>query len=249
MSTFRLVLLRHGESQWNRENRFTGWADVGLTDNGRSEAARGAAAIRSEGISLDVVHTSLLRRAIQTANIVTSELELDWLPVTRSWRLNERHYGALQGLNKRETTEAHGEEQVHIWRRSYTIAPPPLALDDPRHPFSDRRYAGFSPDMLPATECLADVVTRFLPWWHDTLVPQLIAGLRPLVVAHGNTLRALIKHLDRISDDEISELNIPTGVPLVYELDSAFQSLGRRYLGDADAIAKAAAAVAAQAKG
>ncbi len=248
MSTYTLVLLRHGESTWNRENLFTGWTDVGLTDKGRTEARDAGKLLRAEGYGFDCVHTSLLRRAIHTANMVLEELELDWLPVTRSWRLNERHYGALQGLNKKETTEQHGEAQVHVWRRSYDIAPPPLELGDARHPGQDARYSGFAPDMLPATECLADVVVRFLPWWHDTLVPALRAGQRPLVVAHGNTLRALIKHLDGVSDEEIAELNIPTGIPLVYEIDHTFRPLGRYYLGDPEAAARAAAAVAAQAK-
>lgn len=244
---YKLVLLRHGESEWNRENRFTGWTDVSLTDTGRAEARRAGQQLKADGYGFDHVHTSLLKRAIHTANVVVEELGLDWLPVSRHWRLNERHYGMLQGLNKKETAAQYGDEQVFVWRRSYAIAPPALENTDPRHPLADPRYAGFSPDMLPGTECLADVVVRFRPWWDDILVPSLRAGGRPLVVAHGNTLRALIKQLDGVSEDEIAELNIPTAVPLVYELDEHCRAIRRYYLGDAAAIAAAAAAVAAQA--
>jgi 2,3-bisphosphoglycerate-dependent phosphoglycerate mutase len=242
-----LVLLRHGESIWNRENRFTGWTDVDLTDAGEDEAVRSGRWMKDEGLVFGVVHTSVLLRSTRTAEVALAEMALHWLPVTRHWRLNERHYGALQGLNKQETAEQHGVEQVKLWRRSYDVPPPPLEPDDPRHPRHDTRYADLPPELLPSTECLADVVGRMLPYWYEFIVPDLVAGRRPLIVAHGNSLRALIKHLDGLSNQEVVDLNIPTGFPLVYELDDQLRPLGHRYLGDADAAAEAAAAVARQA--
>jgi 2,3-bisphosphoglycerate-dependent phosphoglycerate mutase len=245
---YRLVLLRHGESTWNLDNRFTGWTDVPLSDKGRTEAAAAGRLMKDAGFRFDALHTSLLKRAIHTAQLALAEMDLDWIPVTRHWRLNERHYGALQGLNKAETAARHGDEQVFIWRRSYVIPPPPLEASDNRHPANDPRYSGLAPDVLPGTECLADVVTRFLPYWHDAIVPQVLQGRQLLVVAHGNTLRAVIKHLDQVSDDDITELNVPTGIPLVYELDGRLQATRRYYLGDPEAARKAAEAVANQAK-
>ena len=243
-----LVILRHGESTWNRLNLFTGWHDVPLSEVGREEAAAAGTALLEAGLWFDVLHTSVLTRAVETANLALGTLGQPWLPVHRSWRLNERHYGALQGLDKKETTERHGAAQTKIWRRSYDVPPPPVGVDSPEHPIHDRRYRLLAPDVLPATECLADVVARVLPYWYDAIVPELRAGLCPLVVAHGNSLRALVKHLEHISDDEIAELNIPTGIPRRYELDD--ESLGvvrAEYLGDAEAVAAAAAAVAQQA--
>lgn len=245
--TATLVLLRHGESTWNLENRFTGWTDIPLTDRGRDEAVAAGRLLRDEGLMPDVVHTSLLRRAIQTVNITLDELDRHWIPVRRSWRLNERHYGALQGLDKKETADRFGTEQVHTWRRSYDVPPPPLDTDDERHPRFDSRYASLPPELLPATECLADVVARMLPYWYDAIVPDLRAGRCVLIGAHGNSIRALVKHLDGISDDAIPELNIPTGIPLVYELDGDMRRVTSRYLGDPEAAAAAAAAVARQA--
>jgi 2,3-bisphosphoglycerate-dependent phosphoglycerate mutase len=245
--TYTLVLLRHGESVWNLENVFTGWTDVALTPKGQAEAASAGEAMKREELSFDVVHTSVLRRAIDTAAIALDRMDLGWLPVVRHWRLNERHYGALQGLNKKETAERYGLDQVHTWRRSYATAPPELDRSDSRHPSHDPRYAVLAPEQLPTTECLADVVDRMLPYWYDAIVPDLRNHRRVLVVAHGNSLRALVKHLDGLPEDEIVDLNIPTGVPLVYELDHDLKVVSSRYLGDADAIAKAAAKVAAQA--
>lgn len=246
--TSTLVLLRHGESTWNLENRFTGWKDVDLTEKGAAEAKQAGELMASEGLSFDVVHTSVLLRAIKTAQIALEAMGLHWLPVERHWRLNERHYGALQGLNKKETAERHGSEQVHVWRRSYDIPPPPLDVDDERHPRFDGRYLGLAPEIVPATECLADVVARMLPYWYDRMVPEIRQGRRLLVVAHGNSLRALVKHLSGISDEEIPDLNIPTGVPLVYTLDDDLKPVEPyRYLGDQAAAEAAAAAVAAQA--
>ncbi len=246
--TSTLVLLRHGESTWNLENRFTGWKDVDLTGKGMSEARTAGALMSAEGFSFDVVHTSVLLRAIKTAQVALEEMGLHWLPVERHWRLNERHYGALQGLDKKETAERHGSEQVLIWRRSYDVPPPALDADDERHPRFDPRYADLAPELVPGTECLADVVDRMLPYWYDRMVPQIRAGRRLLVVAHGNSLRALVKHLDGVSDDAIVDLNIPTGVPLVYTLGQDLRpSEPSRYLGDPEAAAAAAAAVAAQA--
>ena len=241
-----VVLLRHGESTWNKENRFTGWTDVDLTDKGRAEATEAGRLLKAEGLSFDHAFTSVLTRAIRTCFMTLDEMGQLWLPVTRSWRLNERHYGALQGLNKAETAARHGEAQVKIWRRSYDIPPPPLTADDPRHPGNDRRYASLAPGDLPLTESLKDTVARFLPYWTDTIAPAIASGQRVLIAAHGNSLRALVKHLDRISDEAIVDLNIPTGVPLVYELDAALTPIRSRYLGDAAAVKAAADAVARQ---
>jgi 2,3-bisphosphoglycerate-dependent phosphoglycerate mutase len=243
---YKLVLLRHGESTWNKENRFTGWTDVSLTDKGRDEARAAGRLLKAEGFGFDFVYTSLLKRAIWTSILTLDELDQLWLPVERNWRLNERHYGALQGLNKAETTAKHGEAQVKIWRRAYAIAPPPLTPDDERHAAKDPRYADVSPGEVPLTESLKDTVARFLPYWHETIAPRIRSGSRVLITAHGNSLRALVKFLDGISDDEIVELNIPTGIPLVYELDAALKPIKSYYLGDAEAAKTAAAAVAKQ---
>jgi len=245
--SFRLILLRHGQSTWNLENLFTGWTDVGLTDQGDAEAREAGRLIADEGLDPDILHTSVLIRAIKTAEVTLDVMGRQYLPVRRSWRLNERHYGALQGLNKKETAEKHGADQVLVWRRSYDIPPPPLTIDDERHPRHDRRYRELPPDLVPATECLKDVVVRMLPYWYDTIVPDLLSGRQPLIVAHGNSLRALVKHLDGISDEEIIDLNIPTGVPLLYELDDDFIPVSSRYLGDPEAAKAAAEAVAGQA--
>ena len=241
-----LVLLRHGESTWNQENRFTGWTDVDLTEKGREEAKVAGQLLKAGGFGFDVVFTSVLKRAIRTSVIALDELDQLWLPVERSWRLNERHYGALQGLNKAETAAKHGEEQVKIWRRAYAIPPPPLTPDDPRHPARDPRYREVPPSLLPLTESLKDTVERFLPYWHESMTPRIKAGKRLLVVAHGNSLRALVKYLDGVSDTAIVELNIPTGIPLVYELDASLTPLRSYYLGDPEAARKAAEAVAKQ---
>ena len=245
--TYTLVLLRHGESTWNQENRFTGWTDVPLTENGTEEGRAAGRVLRDAGYAFDVVHTSLQRRAIHTVNLALEAMGQFWLPVRRSWRLNERHYGALQGLNKRETAEQYGPDQVFAWRRSYDTPPPPLDWDDLRHPRHDPRYAALPPELLPATECLKDVVARVLPYWYDAIVPDLRDGKRVLVGAHGNSLRALVKHLDGISDDAIPELNIPTGIPLLYELGDDLRPLRSTYLGDPEAAKAAADAVARQA--
>jgi len=244
----KLVLIRHGQSTWNEENRFTGWHDVGLTDRGAAEAAEGGRVLRDAGLTFDVAYTSVLRRAIKTLWIVLEQMDLMWVPVHRSWRLNERHYGALQGLNKAETAEQHGIEQTQVWRRSYDTPPPPLQADDERYPGHDPRYASLSSDQLPLTECLKDTVDRFLPYWHETIAPAIKGGQRVLIAAHGNSLRALVKHLDGISDEDIVGVNIPTGVPLLYELDNDLKPLRREYLGDPDAIAKATQDVANQLK-
>ncbi|MGE3343869.1 MAG: 2,3-diphosphoglycerate-dependent phosphoglycerate mutase [Vicinamibacterales bacterium] len=244
--THSLVLLRHGQSTWNLENRFTGWTDVDLTPQGHTEAREAARLLREGHYTFDVAYTSVLKRAIRTCWIVQDELDLLWIPVERSWRLNERHYGALQGLNKAETTAKHGEAQTHIWRRSYDTPPPPLDLSDPRHPSHDPRYASLTADECPATESLKDTVARFLPYWTEVIAPAISAGQRVLITAHGNSLRALVKYLDGISDEAIAELNIPTGIPLVYELDAALKPVRRFYLGDPEAAARAAAAVARQ---
>lgn len=243
-----LVLLRHGQSQWNLENRFTGWVDVDLTEAGRAEAKISAEEIKKAGIEIDVAYTSVLKRAIRTLWIALDELDRMWVPVIRTWRLNERHYGALTGLDKAETAAKYGDEQVHVWRRSYATPPPELASDDPRHPRFDPRYAREDPETLPATESLKITLERVLPYWAENIVPELDAGRTVLIAAHGNSLRALVKHLDGISDDDISELNIPTGVPLVYRLADDLRVLERGYLGDAAAIEAAAQAVANQAK-
>jgi 2,3-bisphosphoglycerate-dependent phosphoglycerate mutase len=245
---YKLVFLRHGQSAWNLENRFTGWTDVGLTGQGVEEAHSSGRLLREGGYVFDMAYTSVLRRAIKTLWIVLEELGQEWIPVTRAWQLNERHYGALQGLNKAETAEKFGEAQVKIWRRSYDTPPPALELTDERHPRFDPRYASLTPEQLPATESLKLTLERVLPYWHGTIAPAIQSGKRLLVVAHGNSIRALVKYLDNISDADITELNIPTGVPLVYELDEALKPIKSYYLGDADAIAKAAAAVAAQGK-
>ena len=246
--TSTLVLLRHGQSTWNLENRFTGWTDVGLTEQGVAEATEAGRLMAADGFTFDVTHTSLQVRAILTLHLALEAMDLLWLPVHKHWRLNERHYGALQGLNKKETAERHGADQVQVWRRSYDVPPPGLDPDDERHPRHDARYADLPPDVLPATECLKDVVERMLPYWHDTIVPDLRAGRRVLVAAHGNSLRALVKHLDVVSDEEIPSLNIPTGIPLAYELDDDLVPVRSRYLGDPEAAARAAQAVADQAR-
>jgi 2,3-bisphosphoglycerate-dependent phosphoglycerate mutase len=242
----KLVLLRHGHSTWNQENRFTGWTDVDLAPAGLAEAHEAARLLREGGYTFDVAYTSLLKRAIRTLWIALDDLDLMWLPVIRDWRLNERHYGALQGLNKAETAAKYGDEQVLVWRRSYSDPPPPLTADDERYPGHDRRYAGLTPAEIPLGESLQDTVARFLPYWHGTIVPELQAGRRVLIVAHGNSLRALVKHLDQVSEKEIVGLNIPTGIPLVYELDEALKPLRHYYLGDPEAAKKAAEAVARQ---
>ena len=244
----RLVLLRHGQSIWNKENLFTGWTDVPLTEQGIAEAESSARLLKEEGFTFDVAYTSVLTRAIETLWIVMQGMELQWIPVHRRWRLNERHYGALQGLNKSETTRQHGPEQVQIWRRSYDTAPPPLEPTDERWPGHDRRYANVDPDELPVTECLKDTVARFMPVWNEEIAPAVKRGERVLIAAHGNSLRALVKHLDDVSEEDIVGLNIPTGIPLLYELDDDLKPLGHRYLGDPEAARRAAEAVANQAK-
>jgi len=242
----QVVLLRHGESDWNRENRFTGWTDVDLSEKGVAEAHEAGRLLREDGYDFDIAFTSVLRRAIRTLWIVLDELDRMWLPIEHSWRLNERHYGALQGLNKAETAAKYGDEQVHLWRRSYDVPPPPLPVGDEREPGRDRRYAHLTADELPRFESLKDTVARFLPAWHNLIVPEIAAGRRVLIAAHGNSLRALVKYLDDISDEEIPALNIPTGVPLVYELDADLRAVRHYYLGDAAQIEAAVAAVAGQ---
>ena len=242
----KLVLLRHGESTWNKENRFTGWTDVDLTARGVDEAREAGRLLKEGGYLFDAAYTSVLKRAIRTLWIVLDELDRMWIPITNNWRLNERHYGALQGLNKAETAARHGEAQTKIWRRSYDIAPPALARDDPRYPSHDPRYAGLGPGDLPLTESLKDTVARFLPYWHGTIAPAIRAGQRVLIVAHGNSIRALMKYLDNIPESEIVELNIPTGLPLVYELDDDLRPVRHDYLGDPEAARAAAARVASQ---
>jgi 2,3-bisphosphoglycerate-dependent phosphoglycerate mutase len=242
----RLVLLRHGESTWNLENRFTGWTDVDLTEQGIREAHQAGSLLREGGYVFDLAYTSVLKRAIRTLWIALDEMDLMWIPVHRSWRLNERHYGALQGLNKRDTAEKYGMEQVHVWRRSYDIPPPELEETDNRFPGRDPRYAGLKAGELPRSESLKDTLERVLPYWHETIVPDLQAGRRVLIAAHGNSIRALVKHLDEIPDAVITELNIPTGVPLVYELDEQLRAVNHYYLGDQEAVARATASVAGQ---
>ncbi len=244
----QLVLLRHGESLWNKENRFTGWTDVDLSERGVQEATGAGRLLKQEGFVFDIAYTSVLRRAVKTLWLALEELDLMWIPVEHSWRLNERHYGALQGLNKAETTAQHGEQMVKIWRRSYDTPPPALEMSDPRWPGRDPRYADLAPEDVPLTESLKDTVARFLPFWHTVIAPALRAGRKPIIAAHGNSLRALVKYLDNVSEADITELNIPTGVPLVYELDDKLKPLSHRYLGDPDEIARAMAAVAAQGK-
>ena len=244
----KLVLVRHGESTWNKENRFTGWTDVDLSDKGRQEALEGGQVLKAEGYTFDVAYTSVLKRAIRTLWTVLDAMDLMWIPVIRDWRLNERHYGALQGLNKSETAEKYGEAQVKIWRRSYDVPPPVLTPDDPRFPGHDPRYKGLSQAELPLTECLKDTVARFLPLWHETIAPAIQSGQRVVIAAHGNSLRALVKYLDNVSEADIVELNIPTGMPLVYELDDDLKALNRYYLGDPEKVKAAMDAVAAQGK-
>jgi 2,3-bisphosphoglycerate-dependent phosphoglycerate mutase len=241
-----VVLLRHGQSTWNLENRFTGWKDVDLTDQGRAEAKEAGRLMREAGFRFDIACTSVLTRAIRTLGIALDQMDQLWIPVTKHWRLNERHYGALQGLNKSETAAKHGEAQVKIWRRSYDIPPPPLGPDDERYLGGDPRYASLKPGEFPAAESLKDTVERFLPYWHETIAPVIRSGRRVLIAAHGNSLRALVKYLDHVSDSEIVELNIPTGIPLVYELDDQLTPVRHYYLGDPAAAAAAAAAVAQQ---
>jgi 2,3-bisphosphoglycerate-dependent phosphoglycerate mutase len=245
---YKLVLVRHGQSIWNLENRFTGWTDVGLTDLGRAEAQEAGKLLQQEGYRFDEAYTSVLRRAIQTLWLILQEMNLEWIPVTKAWQLNERHYGALQGLNKAEMAKKFGEEQVKIWRRSYDVPPPALDWNDERHPRFDPRYASLPPEQLPATESLKITLERVLPYWHSTLAPAIQSGKRVLIAAHGNSIRALVKYLDNISDADITELNIPTGLPLVYELDASLKPLKRYYLGDPEEAARKAAAVANQGK-
>ena len=244
----KLVLLRHGQSQWNLDNRFTGWHDVDLTDQGCEEAKAAGRVLKENGFVFDQAHTSLLKRAIRTLWIALDELDQMWLPVRRDWRLNERHYGALQGLNKSETAEKHGEEQVLIWRRAYDVPPPALEKSDERWPGHDARYSDLTEAQLPLTECLADTVDRFLPYWHETIAPEIKAGKRVIIAAHGNSLRALAKFLDDVSDEAILKLNIPTGMPLVYELDEDLKPIKNYYLGDEEAVKAAMDAVASQGK-
>ncbi len=245
---YKLVLVRHGQSTWNLENRFTGWTDVGLTDLGRAEAHEAAALLKEDGYVFDVAYTSVLRRAVLTLWIVLEEMNLEWIPVVNAWQLNERHYGSLQGLNKAEMAEKFGEAQVKVWRRSYDVPPPPLDWNDERHPRFDPRYASLTPDELPAAESLKLTLERVLPYWHSTLAPVIESGKRVIVAAHGNSMRALVKYLDNIPDADITELNIPTGLPLVYELDEDLKPIKSYYLGDPEEAAKKAAAVANQAK-
>lgn len=244
----KLVLIRHGESSWNKENRFTGWTDVDLSEKGMLEAKKAAEVLKKEGFTFDVAYTSVLKRAIRTLWFVLDGMDLMWIPVYRSWRLNERHYGALQGLNKAETAAKYGDNQVLIWRRSYDIRPPALEKTDERFPGKDRRYSELSEKELPATECLKDTVERFLPYWHGILAPAIKSGKRVLVAAHGNSLRALVKYLDNVSDEAIVNMNIPTGMPLVYELDDNLKPLKSYYLGDPEEVKKAMEAVANQGK-
>ncbi|MCS7248550.1 MAG: 2,3-diphosphoglycerate-dependent phosphoglycerate mutase [Anaerolineales bacterium] len=247
-SPYKLVLVRHGQSVWNLENRFTGWTDVGLTEQGVQEAIYAGRVLREQNFEFDIAFTSVLKRAIKTLWIILEEMELEWLPVVNAWQLNERHYGALQGLNKAEMAAKYGEAQVKLWRRSYDVPPPPLDWDDPRHPRFDRRYASLSRDQLPSCESLKDTVNRMLPFWFSTIAPTIKSGKRVLISAHGNSLRALVKYLDNISDEDIVELNIPTGIPLVYELDEDLKPIRHYYLADEETVRKAAEAVAAQGK-
>ncbi|MBN2149247.1 MAG: 2,3-diphosphoglycerate-dependent phosphoglycerate mutase [Anaerolineales bacterium] len=247
-SKYTLVLLRHGQSIWNLENRFTGWTDVDLSEQGEKEAHDSGRLLKEGGYTFDIAYTSVLKRAVKTLWIVLEEMDLHWIPVVRAWQLNERHYGALQGLNKGEMAAKFGEEQVQIWRRSFDIQPPALELDDPRHPRFDPRYAALTESETPSTECLKDTINRMMPYWHSTLAPVVSSGKRVLIAAHGNSLRALVKYLDNISDADIVGLNIPTGVPLVYELDKDLRPVKSYYLGDPEAIRKAAEAVANQGK-
>ncbi|MCH6559584.1 2,3-diphosphoglycerate-dependent phosphoglycerate mutase [candidate division KSB1 bacterium] len=244
----KLVLLRHGESDWNKQNRFTGWKDVDLSEKGVGEAQKAGQVLKEQGFTFDVAFTSLLKRAIRTLWLTLDDMDLMWIPVHRSWRLNERHYGALQGLNKAETAQKYGDDQVLVWRRSYDTPPPALEKSNPHYPGNDPRYGDLSEKELPLTECLKDTVARFLPYWHETIVPTIKEGKRVIIAAHGNSLRALVKYLDEVSEEEIVKLNIPTGMPLVYELDSALKPIKHYYLGDPEQVKKAMAAVAAQGK-
>jgi len=248
VTMYKIVLLRHGESEWNKENRFTGWTDVDLTEKGVVEAVEGGKLMKEAGFKFDLAYTSVLKRAIRTLWLALDEMDLLWIPVYKTWRLNERHYGALQGLNKAETAKKYGDEQVHIWRRSYDIQPPALTADDDRFPGKDPRYAELTKTELPLTECLKDTVARFLPFWHETVVPTIKAGKQVIIAAHGNSIRALVKYLDNVPESEIVELNIPTGVPLVYELDKDLKPIKHYYLGDPEEAKKKAEAVANQAK-
>lgn len=246
--TTKLVLLRHGESIWNKENRYTGWTDVDLSEHGIEEAHEAARALIKQGFTFDIAFTSVLKRAIRTLWIVLDEMDLMWIPVYRNWRLNERHYGALQGLNKAETARQYGEQQVFLWRRSYDVRPPLLTKDDERHPGKEAKYSDLSEDEMPLGECLKDTVTRFLPYWHDTIVPSIKSGNKVLIAAHGNSLRALVKYLENMTDDAIVKLNIPTGIPLVYEIDENLHPVKHYYLGDSTAVQQAMDAVVNQGK-
>ncbi len=248
MSIYKLVLVRHGESDWNKENRFTGWTDVDLSDKGKLEAKEGGVVLKKEGYTFDIAYTSVLKRAIRTLWTILDELDLMWIPVVRSWRLNERHYGDLQGLNKSETAAKFGEDQVLVWRRSYDIPPPPLKKNDPRYPGFDRRYKELKENELPLTESLKETVARFLPYWHEVIAPTIKQGKKVLIAAHGNSLRALVKHLDNVSEKDIVSLNIPTGIPLVYELDENLKPIKHYYLGDQEKIQMAMNTVANQGK-
>jgi len=245
---YKVVLVRHGESVWNQENRFTGWTDVDLSSKGLVEAKAAGTLMREAGLTFDVAYTSVLKRAIRTCWMALDEMDLLWVPMIRHWRLNERHYGALQGLDKAETAAKHGDAQVKIWRRSYDIPPPALTVDDPRHPSHDPRYRKLTPEELPATESLKDTVARFVPYWSDTIAPEIERGRKVLIAAHGNSLRALVKFLDGLGDQEVIDLNIPTGIPLVYELDAGLMPIRHYYLGDPEAAKRAADAVANQAR-
>jgi 2,3-bisphosphoglycerate-dependent phosphoglycerate mutase len=245
---YKVVLLRHGESQWNLENRFTGWTDVDLTEKGIQEAISAGKVLKEKGFTFDIAYVSVLKRALRTLNLALDQMDLLWIPVEKSWRLNERHYGGLQGLNKSETAALHGEEKVLIWRRSYDVPPPALEKNDPRYPGNDPRYADVDPSDLPLTECLKDTVERFLPYWHGTIAPMIKTGKKVVIAAHGNSLRALVKYLDNMTEEEILKLNIPTGLPLVYELDANLKPIKHYYLGDEEAVKKAMEAVANQGK-
>ncbi|UXR66159.1 2,3-diphosphoglycerate-dependent phosphoglycerate mutase [Bdellovibrio bacteriovorus] len=245
---YKLVLIRHGESVWNQENRFTGWQDVDLSEKGRAEALKGGKALREKGFNFDVAYTSMLKRAIKTLNFVLDEVDQVWLPVHKDWRLNERHYGALQGLNKAETAARHGEEQVKIWRRSYDTPPPPMELSDPRHPSHDPRYKDVDAKLLPSNESLKDTVARFLPLWNSTIAPAVKSGKKVLIVAHGNSLRALMQHLEGMTPDEIMGVNMPTGIPMMYELDANLKVLKKEFIGDPEEVKAAIEAVANQGK-
>lgn len=245
---YKLVLIRHGESLWNQENRFTGWQDVDLSEKGRAEALKGGRSLAEKGFTFDIAYTSVLKRAIKTLNFVLDEVDQVWLPVHKDWRLNERHYGALQGLNKSETAALHGEEQVKIWRRSYDTPPPPMETSDPRHPSHDPRYKNINPKLLPSQESLKDTVARFLPLWNQTIVAKIKAGEKVLIVAHGNSLRALIQHLENMTPEQIMAVNMPTGIPLMYELDQNLQVIRKEFIGDPEEVAAAMEAVANQGK-